>query len=118
MTQRIREAATTYAMMISEDASFSDLRPYLYRQSETYDALASFNNQYFSTHDSVRFDNVQVTDLIVFGDGEGFMGTISFDYIVTIEGQTSRTYSSTYQMTWLDVDGEYLCSNLVIANQE
>ena len=116
MRTRIRDTAMTYAKYISEDTRFSDLQQYLYRRTDYYKAISSFVNRYFSTHDSYRFDNMHISDLISYGE-DGFTGTISFDYVVTIEGEKSQTYSNTYQMTFLNVNGKWLCSNLVIANQ-
>ena len=117
MRTRIRDTAMTYAKYISEDTRFSDLQQYLYRRTDYYNAISSFVNRYFSTHDSYRFDNMHISDLISYGEDVGFTGTISFDYVVTIEGEKSQTYSNTYQMTFLNVSGKWLCSNLVIANQ-
>jgi len=117
MRTRIRDTAMTYAKYISEDTRFSDLQQYLYRRTDYYKAISSFVNRYFSTHDSYRFDNMHISDLISYGEDVGFTGTISFDYVVTIEGEKSQTYSNTYQMTFLNVNGKWLCSNLVIANQ-
>ena len=117
MRTRIRDTAMTYAKYISEDTRFSDLQQYLYRRTDYYKAISSFVNRYFSTHDSYRFDNMHISDLISYGEDVGFTGTISFDYVVTIEGEKSQTYSNTYQMTFLNVSGKWLCSNLVIANQ-
>ncbi|WP_373117754.1 hypothetical protein [Holdemania massiliensis] len=117
MRTRIRDTAMTYAKYISEDTRFSDLQQYLYRRTNYYKAISSFVNRYFSTHDSYRFDNMHISDLISYGEDVGFTGTISFDYVVTIEGEKSQTYSNTYQMTFLNVSGKWLCSNLVIANQ-
>ena len=117
MRTRIRDTAMTYAKYISEDTRFSDLQQYLYRRTDYYKAISSFVNRYFSTHDSYRFDNMHISDLISYGEDVGFTGTISFDYVVTIEGEKSQTYSNTYQMTFLNVNGKWLCSNLVIATQ-
>lgn len=117
MRSRIRDTATAYAKYISEDTTFADLRQYLYRRTDYYKAISSFNNRYFTTHDSYRFDNVEISDLIFYGEDEGFTGTISFDYVVTIEGKKSQTYSNSYQMTFIKADGQWLCSDLVIANQ-
>lgn len=117
MRTRIRDTAMTYAKYISEDTRFSDLQQYLYRRTDYYKAISSFVNRYFSTHDSYRFDNMHISDLISYGEDVGFTGTISFDYVVTIEREKSQTYSNTYQMTFLNVSGKWLCSNLVIANQ-
>ena len=92
MRTRIRDTAMTYAKYISEDTRFSDLQQYLYRRTDYYKAISSFVNRYFSTHDSYRFDNMHISDLISYGEDVGFTGTISFDYVVTIEGEKSQTY--------------------------
>lgn len=109
----IEKVATTYCMYITEDETFNNLRKLLYTKTEFYDAIRSFNNAYFSTHDSIEFKNMNVFDVVEIGE-DGFIGSVSFDYIVYV-GERSQTYSSTYQLTFLKVNGKWLLSNLAIA---
>ena len=114
MTGLIRDTAMTYARYISEDATFAELDEYLYSKTDYYKAISGFVNRFFSTHDSYRFENMEIRDLVCYGEDEGFSGTISFDYIVTIEGVKSQTYTSTYQMTFLNLSGHWLCTNILL----
>ena len=114
MTDMIRDTAMTYARYISEDATFAELDEYLYSKTDYYKAISGFVNRFFSTHDSYRFENMEITDLICYGEDKGFAGSISFDYIVTIDGVKSQTYTSTYQMTFLKLGGRWLCTNILI----
>ncbi|MEG0240188.1 hypothetical protein [Anaerorhabdus sp.] len=109
----IKTVATTYCMYITEDATFNSLRKLMYTKTEFYDAIRSFNNAYFSAHDRIEFENMNVFDVVEISE-DGFIGSVSFDYIVYI-GERSQTYSSTYQLTFLKVNGKWLLSNLVIA---
>lgn len=109
------KAATTYCMYITEDTTFNNLRKLLYSKSTFYDAIRTFNNGFFSEHDKIEFENMKTFDIIQLGE-HGFIGSISFDFIVTA-GSRSKTYSSTYQMTFLEQNNKWLMTNLVIADQ-
>lgn len=111
----IQKVAKTYCMYITEDEIFANLRKLLYTKTSFYDAIRSFNNSYFSDHDRIEFSEMDVFDVVEIGD-DAMMGSVSFDYIVYIDTR-SQTYSSTYQLTFLKVDGKWLVSNLVIAEE-
>lgn len=109
------KAATTYCMYITEDTSFNNLRKLLYTKSNFYDAIRTFDNAFFSEHDKIEFENMKTFDILQLGE-EGFIGSISFDFIVTA-GSRTKTYTSTYQMTFLKQNNKWLMTNLVIAEE-
>lgn len=111
-TALIEKVAKTYCMYITEDETFANLRKLLYTKTTFYDAIRSFNNGYFSTHDRIEFSDMKVFDVVELSE-DGLIGSVSFDYVVYI-GERSQTYSNTYQLTFLNIDGKWLLTNLVI----
>ncbi|MEG0403768.1 MAG: hypothetical protein RR571_05235 [Anaerorhabdus sp.] len=111
--QLIENVAETYCMYITEDVTFATLRKLLYTKTSFYDAIRSFDNSFFSTHDRIEFGDMNVFDVVEIGD-DGLIASVSFDYIVYI-GDRSQTYSNTYQMSFLNINENWLLTNLVIA---
>ncbi|MEA4874394.1 hypothetical protein [Anaerorhabdus sp.] len=111
-TTLIEKVARTYCMYITEDETFANLRKLLYTKTSFYDAIRSFNNGFFSSHDRIEFSDMNVFDVVEIGE-DALIGSVSFDYVVYI-GERSQTYSNTYQLTFLKVDGKWLLTNLVI----
>lgn len=107
----IYDAATTYCKYITKDAMYYQIRNLLLPNTVFQEALSTFENTWFTDHDSIEFENVEIYDIMEFD--EGFIGTISFDYIVSTHDVT-KTYNSTYQLTFKEVNNKYLVSNLKI----
>lgn len=107
--------ATTYSMWTSEDESFYHVRQLIYRNTELYSALATFNNRFFSLHDWVEFENWQFEDLALLGSN-GLIGTVSFDYVVLV-GENRRVYSNTYQLSFMEFEGTWLLVSMSINNE-
>lgn len=115
-TGLIKNVASAYSRYISEDGTFYNLRIQLHPDTEFYDAISSFDNSWFSTHDSYDFQNMEIYDLVKLDD-DTFMGTIEFDYVVKIfSSNKTSTYHNIYQLCFKKVNGTYLCTNLVTAN--
>ncbi len=104
-----------YAKWTSEDGSFASVRQCVYRNTDLYDALASFNNQYFSLHDRVDFENWTFTDLAYLGE-DGMIGTVSFDYVVYVK-EERHVYQNTYQLSLMEFSGKWLVTSMAIANE-
>ena len=112
----IENVATAYSRYISEDGTFYNLRIQLHPDTEFYDAISSFDNSWFSTHDSYEFANMNIYDLVKLDD-DTFMGSIEFDYIVKIYAtEKTSTYHNIYQLCFKKVNDTYLCTNLITAN--
>lgn len=111
----IQKVAKTYCMYITEDEIFANLRKLLYTKTSFYEAIRSFNNSYFSDHDRIEFSNMNVFDVIEMSE-DSLIGSVSFDYIVYVDTR-SQTYSSTYQLTFLKINGNWLLTNLVLAEE-
>lgn len=107
----IYNAATTYCKYITKDALYYQIRNLLLPNTVFQEALSTFENTWFTDHDSIEFENVEIYDIMEFD--EGFIGTISFDYIVSTHDVT-KAYNSIYQLTFKEVNNKYLVSNLKI----
>ncbi|MCI5772977.1 MAG: hypothetical protein MR210_00255, partial [Erysipelotrichaceae bacterium] len=110
----IKNAAMTYCKYITRDAMYYQIRQLLLPNTVFADALSTFENTWFTAHDSISFENVEVFEVMEFEDG--FIGSIKFDYIVEAH-DVSQTYSSIYQLTFKEQNGRYLVSNLKIGDQ-
>ncbi len=107
----ISDTAMAYCEYITEDGTLYDLTQHLLPGTVFYDAVRSFDNQWFTTHDSIEYQNIEITDVMPLGDN-AFIGSISFDYIVTAPN-VSQTYSNAYQMYFIKTDEEeWKCINI------
>ena len=106
------KVASTYCNYITKDAMYYEIRRLLYPNTTFQDALSTFENTWFTDHQSIEFKNVKIFDVMEFD--EGFIGSISFDYVVIADDEVSKTYTSTYQLTFMNRYGQYLASNLKI----
>ncbi|MCR5228528.1 MAG: hypothetical protein K6D03_00210 [Solobacterium sp.] len=94
--KEIEATAVAYCKYITEDGYLYDLRQHLVEGTDFDTAIRSFDNGWFSNHDSIEFQNMVIDNVISLGD-DAFIGEISFDYVVTA-GTNVKTYSSAYQM--------------------
>lgn len=109
----IEDTAFAYCAYITEDGTFYALNQHLYPDTEFYNNISGFDNQWFSTHTSTSYENVRIYDVMPLGD-TAFIGSISFDYVVTATS-TTRTYSSVYQLYFVQNSrGAWKLTNLVI----
>ena len=107
----ITDTAMAYCEYITEDGTLLDLKKHLLPGTVFYDALNSFDNQWFTTHESVEYQNIELSDILPIGDN-AFIGAIKFDYVVTATN-VSQTYSNFYQMYFIkDAEGAWKCINI------
>ena len=107
----ISDTAMAYCEYITEDGTLYDLTQHLLPGTVFYDAVRSFDNQWFTTHDSIDYQNVEITGVMPLGDN-AFIGSISFDYVVTAPN-VSQTYSNSYQMYFVkDNEDLWKCINI------
>lgn len=109
--QNIEDTAMAYSRYITKDGTFYDLRRHLYPNTEFYYAIRSLDNQYFSSHDSLDFQDIAISDVMPLGD-DAFVGTISYNVVVTA-GTNVKTYASTYQIFFVRDGDSWLATNLI-----
>lgn len=107
----VNETAMAYCQFITEDGTLYDLKQKLLPGTEFYNAVSSFDNQWFTTHESIEYQNLEVSEVMPLGEN-AFIGSIKFDYVVTATN-VSQTYSNYYQMFFIkDSAGEWKCINI------
>ncbi len=115
--RELENTAIAYSKYITKDGTFYNLNVHLFPGTEFYSAISSLDNQYFSTHDTIDFQNIQVTDVMPIGD-EAFAGTIAYDVVVTAGGNT-KTYRSLYQIFFIRSNsGDWKATNIITLAQD
>ena len=116
--EAITDTAMAYCQFITEDGTLYELKQHLLPGTVFYDAISSFDNQWFTTHDSIEYKNTQIHDVLGLGEN-AFMGSISFDYVVTAPN-VQQTYTNFYQMYFIRDDrGSWKCINIyTVSNDE
>ncbi|MCH4208258.1 MAG: hypothetical protein LKF50_08165 [Solobacterium sp.] len=115
--QEIQDTTTAYCEYISKDGTFTALNRHLYPNTDFYNNMIGFNNQYYSSHDTIEFQNTRIYDVMPLGDN-AFIGSISFDYAVTAS-DVSRTTSSSYQLFFVkNSAGSWKLTNLIIISSD
>lgn len=108
----ILNVAQTYSKYITEDEKFYNLRKLLLRNTKFYQDISTFNNQWFSLHDSVEFKNIEIFDIVKL-DNDFFIGSIKYDYEVKA-GEKIQVYPTSYQIFFTKVNDNWLCTNLLL----
>ena len=117
MSEAIQNAAFAYCKYITKDGTFYALTQLLYPGTTFYTNMTGFDNQWFSKHDSIDFQNIHVYDVLPVGDS-AFIGSISFDYVIKTSDVT-KTYSSDYQTIFIkNKSGKWKMTNLVLNNSK
>ena len=107
----INDTAMAYCQYITEDGTLYDLKQHLLPGTSFYDAVNSFDNQWFTTHENISYQNIEISDVLPIGEN-AFIGSIKFDYVVTATN-VSQTYSNFYQMYFVkDKNDEWKCINI------
>ncbi len=106
------DLAQTYSKYITEDEKFYNLRKLLHKDTEFFKNISSFNNGWFSPHNSVDFKNIEIYDIVVLNENS-FIGSVKYDYEV-IANHKVQTYPTIYQMFFVKENGNWLCTNLLL----
>lgn len=101
-----------YAEFVAKDAGFSQLTPYLYKNTEFYDNLKGFYNGWFTGHQSYGFENIKYRDIQAY-DSTHYKVGIEFDYFV-YKSDKRYDYHISYNAYLLKVGEKWLLANLSI----
>lgn len=113
--QKIQDTAFAYSQYITKDGTFNNLNQHLYPNTTFYKNMAGFNNQWFSSHNTFEYRNINVHDVMPLGEN-AFIGSISYDYIVSSSSVT-KTYSNSYQLLFIrNSKGVWKLINLVLTD--
>ena len=85
-----KEVAFTYAKFISRDAEREDVLKLIAKNSDLYQKVKAFSNDWFSKHDSVKFRDVTVTGYCQYSSND-FSCEIRFTPVYLRGGQEKET---------------------------
>lgn len=100
-----------YAAFITEDAAFSALSPYLYKESTFYESLKTFSNMWFTTHDSFGYENIQVKNETFYSPQHCSL-EVSFNYVLKMKSKRVENQVD-YQLYFMKVEDDWLIVNLI-----
>ena len=73
------------------------------------------DNQWYTSHAGVKFENTEVLDLIQIDDDD-LVGKVIFDYTVLSNTYGNRTYHCGYQIVLTRSSGSWKAVDLVVNN--
>ena len=80
--------------------------------SEFHKRVASYNNILYAEHTSHEFEDMEITDLLCYGEN-AFTCHVSFTYKVSRSGGREYEYPSQYDMAFLKTGGRWKLADLV-----
>ena len=80
--------------------------------SEFHKRVASYNNIWYAEHTSHEFEDMEITDLLCYGEN-AFTCHVSFTYKVSRSGGREYEYPSQYDMAFLKTGGRWKLADLV-----
>ena len=108
----IAEAAARYA---TGDGGLGTLTGYFLSGSEFAAKIRTMDNQWYTGHAGVKFENAEVLDLIQIGEHD-LVGKVIFDYTVLSNTYGNRTYHCGYQIVLTHSSGSWKAIDLVVNN--
>ena len=106
------EITKKYSLFIAKDITFSQLTPYLYKNTLFYDNLREFYNGWFTGHDSNGFEKVDYFGMEWFDDTHCRIG-IEMNFYV-YKGEKRFDYPIKYNVFLLKVGNKWLLADLSI----
>lgn len=107
-----KEASLLHARIITRDATFSMLKPYLLPGGPAYNSLVGFDNSYYISHDSYSHKNMEVSGFKAY-DKNRISCVVKFDYFVQ-KGKKEFHYPTQYTVffTRADENQKFLISQV------
>ncbi|MBR2825538.1 MAG: hypothetical protein IKE51_04675 [Solobacterium sp.] len=112
---RLIECAKELAMYPAQDTSLANVQEVSITSSLWYQRYQTLQNYWFTPHDVYRFSNEEVLHKAR-QDDDTIVAEVVFDYYAENE-EVSRTWYIGYQMTFLEVDGEWKVLDIEINNE-
>lgn len=108
----IKNTAVTYANFISDDAGFSQIAGYLYKETGFYNSLKDFSNFWYVEHDSATAENINIFNYCEYSDS-AFSAEITFDYrIRQALWNINKVYPAHYRVSFVNIDGTMKAVNI------
>lgn len=110
LTQLAMNTAKTCAKFTSEDASFYDLSLSLIPQSEFYNAMRSFYNGWYVSHDSYQFEKESIGDWRQY-DPQHISCQLSFQYVVN-KGSSRHEFPTAYEVFMVNTENGWKVAHM------
>ncbi|MDI9492572.1 MAG: hypothetical protein QM215_06615 [Bacillota bacterium] len=117
LMKEVEERAVTithrYSHYMSDDLGWSGLRGYLVDTAPVYDRLRTLEVNWYTLHDSNRFENMKILDRIMYTDHLISL-RMTYDYIIVGQGKVT-TYDTdlTYYLA-LESDGKWRVVEMIV----
>ncbi|MGD9560451.1 MAG: hypothetical protein AB7V55_07590 [Oscillospiraceae bacterium] len=115
-SQTIETTAKAYSDFITEDLTFSGLRPYLYNETDLYQDLSEYQWGWYLTHENREFLDVVITDLAPQSDIL-FTGHIEFTVNV-YRGSQIHVEKPSYDMAFIRSDDKWLLCGIKVYHRD
>ena len=102
----------TYAEFVARDATRNQLLNYVYKKSDFYTAIRNFSNSWFTSHESYKFNDFQLSNRISYTAFD-FTCEAKFQPIYVRNGKTFTGELAHYRMTFLKINEEWLLVSLI-----
>ena len=112
----LETTAKAYSDFITEDLTFSGLKPYLYPEAELYTNLQEYQWGWYLTHESREFFDVEISDLQAMSDTL-FTGHIEFTVNVH-RGAQLHVEKPSYDMAFINSNGQWLLCGIKVYHRE
>jgi hypothetical protein len=117
LIEEIQERAVTithkYSYYMSDDLGWSGFKGYLLDTAPLYDRLRTLEVNWYTLHDSSRFENMEILDWIMYSDQLVSL-RMTYDYVVVGQGKVT-TYETdlTYYLA-LESDGKWRVAEMIV----
>ncbi|HCU08271.1 MAG TPA: hypothetical protein DF480_04815 [Clostridiales bacterium] len=117
LMEDVEERAVTithkYSHYMSDDLGWSGFKGYLVDTAPVYDRLRTLEVNWYTLHDSNRFENMQILDWIMYTDHLISL-RMTYDYIIVGQGKVT-TYDTdlTYYLA-LESDGKWRIAEMIV----
>lgn len=108
----VKNTSVTYANFVSDDAGFSQIAGYLYKETEFYNSLKNFSNFWYVEHDSATAENINIFNYCEYSDS-AFSAEITFDYrIKQAQWNINKVYPAHYRVSFININGATKAVNI------
>lgn len=115
LDNRFIECAKQLALYPAQDTSLANVQNVSITSSLWYQRYQTLQNYWFTPHDVYRFSNEEVLHKAKQSD-DTIVAEVIFDYYAEND-EVNRTWYIGYQMTFLEVDGEWKVLDIEINNE-
>lgn len=113
--ERMIECGKQLALYPAQDTTLANVQEVSVVSSLWYQRYATLQNYWFTPHETYKFSNEEVLHMARQSE-DTIVAEVIFDYYAENE-EVSRTWYIGYQMTFLEVDGEWKVLDIEINNE-